>query len=115
MNTAMSMYKFKKPRINPDTIPGRKDLVDFFKRKKIEQYLEIFPKTVNFAYFKTMNEDDFTEYGISSKTDMKVLTDALQQAQLEEEAEDNEVTIYLLFIERRSFLKMFSRRRATIK
>ena len=69
-------------------IPGRKDLVDFFKRKGIEKYLEIFPKTVNFAYFKTMDSDDFEDYGISKTEDMDILVNAVQQAVDEEEAEE---------------------------
>ncbi|XP_057299989.1 microtubule-associated serine/threonine-protein kinase 2-like isoform X2 [Hydractinia symbiolongicarpus] len=82
------MYQFEKPRINPDQIPGRKDLLDYFKRKQIEKYLEIFPKTVNFAFFKTMSEDDFQEYGISDDNDMQILLDAVAQAQAEEDAEE---------------------------
>ena len=69
-------------------IPGRKDLVDFFCRKGIDKYLEIFPKTVNFAYFKTMDGDDFEEYGISNREDMDILLNAVKQAQDEEDAEE---------------------------
>ncbi|XP_066936599.1 microtubule-associated serine/threonine-protein kinase 3-like isoform X2 [Clytia hemisphaerica] len=83
-----SQYNFEKPKITSDMIPGRKDLVDFFCRKGIDKYLEIFPKTVNFAYFKTMDGDDFEEYGISNREDMDILVSAVKQAQDEEDAEE---------------------------
>ena len=84
------LYTFERPEINPNEIPGRKDLVDYFNRKDIMKYLEIFPKTVNFAFFKTMGEDDFMEYGISKESDMTILMDAVTQAQEEEDAEQND-------------------------
>ena len=83
-----SLLHFEKPNITADMIPGRNDLVEFFHRKNIHQYLEIFPKTVNFAYFKTMDSDDFEEYGISNHDDMNMLLNAVKQAVEEEEAED---------------------------
>lgn len=83
-------YRFEKPKINPDEIPGRKDLVQFFIQNNIVKYLEIFPKTVNFAFFKTMCEDDFGEYGINKEDDMKILLAAVDKAVDEEEAEDEE-------------------------
>ena len=87
-------YKFEKPRFNPNQIPGRKDLIEYFNRKHITRYFEMFPKTVNFAFFKTMGEDDFQEYGISpDSVDMQIMLDAVRQAQEEEEAEDEQVII----------------------
>lgn len=92
-------YIFQKPKINPDHIPGRKDLIQFFNRKKLQQYVEMFPKTVNFAFFKTMGEDDFSEYGILPESnDMQVLLKAVNDAQLEEEAEDQKVIIYYVIL-----------------
>lgn len=105
------MYQFEKPRINPDQIPGRKDLLDYFKRKQIEKYLEIFPKTVNFAFFKTMSEDDFQEYGISDDNDMQILIDAVAQAQAEEDAEEEAEVLskmLLFFIFYYSYLHFMS-------
>ena len=83
-----SLHDFEKPNITADMIPGRNDLVEFFDRKGIHQYLEIFPKTVNFAYFKTMDSDDFEDYGITNLEDMNILLNAVKQAVEEEEAED---------------------------
>lgn len=83
-----SLHNFEKPNITADMIPGRNDLVEFFQRKGIHQYLEIFPKTVNFAYFKTMDSDDFEDYGITNQEDMNILLNAVKQAVEEEEAED---------------------------
>ena len=83
-----SLHNFEKPNITADMIPGRNDLVEFFDRKGIHQYLEIFPKTVNFAYFKTMDSDDFEDYGITNLEDMNILLNAVKQAVEEEEAED---------------------------
>eukprot|EP00794_Sanderia_malayensis_P007823 gene7823-8672_t len=80
-------FKLEKPKINPDDIPGRKDLVEFFERKNLNKYLDVFPKTVNFDFFKTMSEDDFTEYGVSTDEDIEVLLDAVKQAQDEEDRE----------------------------
>ena len=85
-----SFLNFEKPNITADMIPGRNDLVEFFHQKNIIQYLEIFPKTVNFAYFKTMDSDDFEEYGITNPEDMTILLNAVKQAVDEEEAEDTE-------------------------
>ena len=85
-------FKFEKPKINPDEIPGRRDLVEFFKRKSMEMYLEMFPKTVSFPFFKTMGEDDFTEYGVATDSvDMQILLDAVRQAVQEEEDEDKRI------------------------
>ncbi len=80
-------FNLEKPKIDPNEIPGRKDLVEFFERKKLSKYLEVFPKTVNFDFFKTMSEDDFTEYGVTKDEDMEILLDAVKQAQDEEDSE----------------------------
>ena len=85
-------FKFEKPKINPDEIPGRRDLVEFFKKNGMEMYLEMFPKTVSFPYFKTMGEDDFIEYGVATESDdMLKLLDAVRQAVQEEEDEDQRI------------------------
>lgn len=92
------LYKFEKPKITPDMIPGRKDLVEFFQRKGISKYLEIFPKTTNFAYFKTMDTDDFEGYGISLQDDMNVLLNAVQQAcDEEDEEEEREKDVRIIY------------------
>ena len=84
-----SAFKFEKPKINPEEIPGRRELVQFFKDKNIEMYLEMFPKNVDFGFFKTMDEDDFTEYGVPTDSPaMRVLVDAVKIAVEEEEAEE---------------------------
>lgn len=84
-------------------IPGRKDLVEFFHRQNISKYLEIFPKTVNFAYFKTMDADDFQDYGISLEEDMEILLNAVNQACKEEDEEEDgdcDVSLYFRFLAR---------------
>ena len=90
-----SVYNFEKLNRNADQVPGRQDLVSFFERMEISKYLEIFPKTVNFAYFKTMSEEDFNEYGITNDNDMKILINAVEKAVLEEEQEEVEF-VYIL-------------------
>ena len=86
MEETAIMYRFEKPEINPDDIPGRKDFINFLKENKLTKYLEAFPETVNFGYFKTMGEDDFiTECGISDENDIEILLNAVHQAQEEEE------------------------------
>ena len=87
-------FKLEKPKIDPNAIPGRKDFIDFFERKAMTEYIEVFPLTVNFDFFKTMNEDDFMEYGVSKTEDIQVLLDAVKQAQDEE---DNEEEVCCIF------------------
>ncbi len=85
-------FKLEKPKIDPKDIPGRRDLVDFFTRNEISKYLEIFPLTVNFDFFKTMSEDDFMEYGVTKDEDIQVLVAAVKQAQDEEDNEEQGVS-----------------------
>lgn len=92
-----SVYNFEKINRNMDQIPGRQDLVSFFERNNISKYLEIFPKTVNFAYFKTMSEDDFNEYGVSNENDMKVLINAVEKAVSEEDQDEVTFSYKLMF------------------
>ena len=91
MEETTIMYRFEKPEINPDDIPGRKDFINFFKENDLTKYLKAFPETVNFGYFKTMGEDDFiTECGITDENDIEILLNAVHQAQEEEEEEAEE-------------------------
>ena len=85
-------FKLEKPKINPDAIPGRKDLLEFFNRKGLAKFIEVFPLTVNFDFFKTMGEDDFIEYGVTKEEDLQTLLDAVKQAQDEEDNETDEVS-----------------------
>ena len=85
-------FKLEKPKIDPNAIPGRKDLLEFFHRKCLSKFIEVFPKTVNFDYFKTMGEDDFVEYGITKEEDIQILLDAVKQAQDEEDNEQDGVS-----------------------
>ena len=87
-------FKLERPKIDPDAIPGRKDLLEFFNRKELSKYIEVFPLTVNFDYFKTMGEDDFLEYGVTKEEDLQTLLDAVKQAQDEEDNETDEVSYY---------------------
>ena len=85
-------FKLEKPKIDPDDIPGRKDLLDFFNRNGLSKFIEVFPRNVNFGFFKTMGEDDFTEYGVTNEADLQTLLDAVKQAQDEEDNETDEVS-----------------------
>ena len=86
-------FQFEKPQINPDDIPGRRELVDFFKRQSLNKYLECFPKSFALPYFRTMSEDDFMEYGIVEDSDIQLLLEAVNKAQLEYESQEPEVNI----------------------
>ena len=97
-------FILEKPKIDPNRIPGRKDLVEFFDRQGLNRYLNRFPETVNFGYFKTMSDDDFMEYGITEDEDIQILLEAVNKACKEEEeseAYENEVkpgcTIFLFW------------------
>ena len=83
-------FKLERPKIDPNEIPGRKELLEFFSRKNLSKFIEVFPLTVSFDFFKTMGEDDFNEYGICDEEDVKILLDAVKQAQDEE---DNETEV----------------------
>lgn len=86
-------FKLEKPKIDPNEIPGRKDLLAFFNREGLSKFIEVFPLTVNFDFFKTMGEDDFVEYGVTKEEDLQTLLSAVKQAQDEEDNETDEVSL----------------------
>lgn len=85
-------FKLEKPKIDPSAIPGRKDLLNFFNREGLSKFIEVFPLTVNFDFFKTMGEEDFIEYGVTKEGDLHMLLSAVKQAQEEEDNETDEVS-----------------------